>query len=129
MLFVFPAHSGIHIWTVWVTSSFPVFGGVRVSHLFSFFVFFCMVLLCIFTYWISCWDVRYGDQITTIFVLNRHSFVGEVTSYLRDLCLFFESNTYCVMKLVFLLCFASSCVHYVVSFSRLSIVECPFGIL
>jgi len=36
------------------------------------------------------------------------------------------SNTYRVM---FLLCFSSSCVPYVASFSGLSIFDCPFGIL
>jgi len=41
-------------------------------------------------------------------------------SYLRYLCLFAYSGlqTYCV---VFLFCFSSSCVHYVASFSGLSI--------
>ena len=41
-------------------------------------------------------------------------------SYLRYLCVWriVESNTYCVM---FLLCFSSSCVPYIVSFYRLSI--------
>ena len=36
------------------------------------------------------------------------------------------SNTYGV---VFLLCFSSSCVPFVVSFSGLSIFYCPFGVL
>ena len=36
------------------------------------------------------------------------------------------SNTYCVM---FLLCFSSSCVPYVASFSGLSIFDCPSCIL
>jgi hypothetical protein len=36
------------------------------------------------------------------------------------------SNTYCA---VFLICFSSSCVLYVASFSGLSICDCPFGIL
>jgi hypothetical protein len=35
-------------------------------------------------------------------------------------------NTYCV---VFLLCFSSSCVPYVASFSELPIFYCPLGIL
>ena len=36
------------------------------------------------------------------------------------------SNTCCV---VFLLCFSSSCVPYATSFSGLSCLDCPFGIL
>ena len=39
-------------------------------------------------------------------------------------CLHIMSNTYCV---VFLLCFSSSCVPSVASFSGLSIFYCPFG--
>ena len=54
-------------------------------------------------------------------------------SYLR--CLFvLVSNAYCVVVcnaycVVFLLCFSSSWVPYVSSFSELSIVDGPFGIL
>jgi hypothetical protein len=49
-------------------------------------------------------------------------------NYLCYLCFLgiVVSNTSCV---VFLLCFSSSCVPYVVSFSRLSIFDCPFSIL
>ena len=36
------------------------------------------------------------------------------------------SNTYCVIVFV---CFSSFCVHYVASFSGLSICDYPFGIL
>jgi hypothetical protein len=36
------------------------------------------------------------------------------------------SNSYCV---VFFICFSSSCVLYVTSFSGFSICYCPFGIL
>jgi len=48
--------------------------------------------------------------------------------YLRVLRLFgiVVSNTY---FFVILFCFSSSCVPYVVSFSGLSILDCPFGIL
>jgi hypothetical protein len=55
--------------------------------------------------------------------------VGGLMSYLPYLLGFFlcivVSNTYCV---VFLLCFSSSCVHYVASFSGLSIFNYPFVI-
>jgi hypothetical protein len=51
-------------------------------------------------------------------------------SYLRYLCLFAHSGVqqirYCV---VFLFCLFSSCVPYDASFSGLSILYCPFGIL
>jgi len=47
-------------------------------------------------------------------------------SYLCYLCLFSYSG---VQHILFLLCFSSSCVLYVAGFSRLSIFDCPFGIL
>jgi hypothetical protein len=48
--------------------------------------------------------------------------------YFRYFCVCFRivvSNAYCVV----FFCFSSSYVHYVVSFSGLSIFDCPFGIL
>jgi hypothetical protein len=47
-------------------------------------------------------------------------------SYLRYVCLFTYSS---VQHVVFLFCFSSSCVFYVASFSGLSMLDCPFGIL
>ena len=52
-------------------------------------------------------------------------FVGELMSYSRYLCLFAYSG---VQRMVFWGVF-SSCVSYVASFSGLSILYCPFGIL
>jgi hypothetical protein len=43
-------------------SSPPGFSGVRVAHRFSF----CFVLLCVFTFWIMCCDVRYDFGIKTL---------------------------------------------------------------
>jgi len=39
----------------------PVFGGIRVAYLFIF----CVVLLCVFTFWIPCCGVRYDFRIKT----------------------------------------------------------------
>jgi uncharacterized membrane protein len=59
-------------------------------------------------------------------------------SYLLELCLFEHSGVQCIYILyiyiyicvcVFLHCFSSFCVPYVASFSGLSILDCPFGIL
>jgi hypothetical protein len=60
--------------------------------------------------------------------LYRQLFVGGRISYLRDcVCLRkVVSNAYCV---VFLFCFSSSCIPYDASVCRLSIIDCPFGIL
>ena len=51
-------------------------------------------------------------------------FVGGLMSYLRYLCLFAFSGVQYIV-----LCFSSSCVPYVASFSGLSNFDCPFGIL
>jgi hypothetical protein len=39
------------------------FGGVLVAHIFSF----CVVLLCVFTFWVPCCDVRYDFRIKIMF--------------------------------------------------------------
>jgi len=49
--------------------------------------------------------------------------------YLRYLCLFVYSGVQHILCFVFLMFFSSSCVLYVASFSELSILHCPFGIL
>jgi hypothetical protein len=50
---------------------------------------------------------------------------GECIIYVICVCLcIVVSNTYCA-----LFCFPSSCVPYVASFSGLSFLDCPFGIL
>jgi hypothetical protein len=51
-------------------------------------------------------------------------------SFLRYLCLFTHSAVQHILCcVVFLFCFASSCVPCVVGFSGLSISDCPFGVL
>jgi hypothetical protein len=47
-------------------------------------------------------------------------------SYLRYLCLFGYSG---VQHIMLWLCFSSSCVPYIASYSGLSLFDCPFGIL
>jgi uncharacterized membrane protein len=49
-------------------------------------------------------------------------------SYLRYLYLFARGGVQHILCcVVFLVCFSSSCVSYVDSFSGLSIFDCPFG--
>ena len=67
----------------------------------------------------------------TLIISNVNLFIKNVSSmkqtYIIWVCIrIMVSNTYCVVSL---LCFPSSCVPYVASFSGLSIVYCPFGIL
>ena len=92
---------------IWVrTRVHPGFlvGGVRVAN------YFCVVLLCVFTFWVPCCNVRYDFHIETMFSSSlRPVVLGEFMS--------------------FLFCFSSSCVPYVFSFSGLSIFDCTFGIL
>jgi hypothetical protein len=52
-------------------------------------------------------------------------FVGGLASYLRYLCLFAHSG----IQHIFCFLFSSSCLPYAASFSGLSILYCPFGIL
>ena len=95
-------------------------GGVRVAHLFSFF--FCVVLLCVFTFWVLCCDARYNFRINTTYLR-----LFGLVSYLRWLCLLTYSGVQHILYWCFCLC--SSWVPCVVSFSGLSIYDCLFSIL
>ena len=67
---------------------------------------FCVVLLCIFTFWVPYCDVRYDFHIRTIF----GSYLPLVDSWLFYFCVclcIVVSNTYCV---VFLFHLFSSCI-------------------
>ena len=91
------------------------------------FLDFCVVLLCVFMFWVPCYDICYDFHIKTML----DSFLPPVICRrARVLFMLFVfvclSNTYCA---VFLFCFSSSCVPYVASFSRLSVFACLFGIL
>jgi len=43
----------------------PVSWWGRVANFFRFF--FCIVLLCVFTFWVPCCDARYDFHINTMF--------------------------------------------------------------
>jgi hypothetical protein len=74
----------------------------------SAYIVFCAVLLCVFTFWVACCDVRYDFRIKTMFssslppVVCRRTYV-----YLCYLCLFVYSDVqyilYCVL-FFFVLC-------------------------
>ena len=89
--------------------------------------FFGGVLLCVFTFWVPCCDVRYDFRIKTTFGVQFGSSLALVVcSRAQDIiCVCFRfcivvSNTYCLV-----LCF----LRLVVNFSGLSIFNWPFGIL
>ena len=82
------------------------------------------LLLCVFTFWIPYWDVRYDFRIKTMFssslspVVCRRARVLSPVIYVISVCLHIVvSNTYCVV-FVFL---SWSCVSCVASFSALSL--------
>ena len=86
---------------------------------------FCVVLLCIFTFWVPCCDVRYDFRIETMFSSSLPSVVWRRAHVLFTLFVF------ACVKLCF--CFVCprlfSCAHVVASFSGLSIFDWPFSIL
>ena len=104
--------------STWVHPRF--FGGVHVSHL----IRFCVVLLCVFAFWVSCCDVRYDFRIKTMFGSSLPPVVCR-----REHVLFVFDGYSAVQHIMCCFCFYSSCVPYAASFSGLSFFDCPFGIL
>jgi hypothetical protein len=92
------------------------------------FTSFWVVILCVFTFWVQCFDVRCNFRMKTMFALSLPPVVCRRIHVLFTLfcvCLHIEvSNTYCV---VFLLWLFSSGILYIASFSGLSIFYCHFG--
>jgi hypothetical protein len=86
-------------------------------------------LLSIFLSWVPCWDVRYVYLMWTMFDSSLPPVVcgcAHVYYVIYGWLCIVVFNTYFV---VFLFCFSTTCVPYVASFSGLSIVYCPFGVL
>ena len=102
--------------------------GFFVGSVLLIFLVFCVVLLCVFTFWVPCCDVRFRIKNYVRFVFTSSClYDGSCLIYVLCVCLrIVVSNTYC---LVFLFWFSSSCVPYVVSFSGLSFFDCHLGIL
>ena len=86
----------------------------------------CVVLLCVFTFWVPCCDVRYDIRIKTMIGTFLLSVVcRRVLIYIICVCL-------CIVVTlcgVFLIWFSSCSVPCVASFSGLSIFECSLCIL
>ena len=92
-------------------------------------IFFCVVLLCVVTYWVPCCDVCYNFRIKMMFGSSLPPVVCRSAHVLFILFVFVcvqKCPTHCV---VFFVCFSLSCVPYAASFSVLSIFDCPFGIV
>ena len=130
MLFVFVAYSGVqHVWLyIWVTgwvsykrqelltlraylSSPPVFWwGPCCS---SFEGFFCVVILCVFTFCVPCCDVRYDFRIKTMFGSSLPPIVCRwFMSYWRYLCLFAYSGVQHILRCVFIFVFCTLCCQF-----------------
>ena len=139
VLFVFVAYSGVHILT-WNMSNMAetAYSSEHLSSLpFIFFggsvllicLVFRVILLCAFTFWVACLDVRYDFRIKQWSVrLHLQLFVGWLWSYLRYLYLLADSNVRYIWCCVYALFLFVLCT-YVAGFSGLSIFDCPFGIL
>jgi hypothetical protein len=107
-------------------SSPPVFYGVRVAHLFSFL---CCHIMCLYILSSVLWYPLRFPHINDVRFVIISGCLYECACLICVVCVCWRmmvSVTYCA---VFLFYFSSSCVPYVTSFSGLSIVDCPFGIL
>jgi len=105
---------------IWNIVTLQVSCGIHVADLFSFLC--CPIMcLCVLCSVLIC-PLRFPHKNDVQFV-----FTSSCLIYVICVCLgIVASNTYCV---VFLFCFSSSFVHYVSSFSGVSIIDCPFSIL
>jgi len=90
------------------------------------FLVFCVVLICVFTFWVPCCDVCYDFRIKTMFGSSLPPVVcwgGWVSCLIYVICVclcIVVSNTCCVVFLSFFL--SSSCAAI---FSGLSIFDDP----
>ena len=98
--------------------SSPVFFccAVRVFHLFSC-VFWCAVLLCVFTFWVRYCDVLYDVRIKTIFGSFLSPDVCRKAHVIYSLCVFIADR--CVQHIL--------CCVFVFAYTMLPVsLDCPF---
>ena len=83
-------------------SSPPVF---LVRSVLLIFLVFCIVLLCVFTFWVSCCDVHYDIHINTVFGSSLPLVVYRMAHVLYVCLCIVVSNTYSVvfLRLVYLM--------------------------
>jgi hypothetical protein len=100
------------------------------SVLFIFLVFSCCPIMCTYVLSSVSWcPSQFTHQNRCSVRLYLKLFVGERMSYLRYLCLFVYSGVHTHIMSCLLFCFSSYCATWDASFSGLSILDCPFGIL
>ena len=95
--------------------------GVRVALRLSFFQ---IVLSCVFTFGVPYCDVPYDFHIKPMFGSSLPPVVYRRVHVLFRLFVL-ACAQWCPSHIVFLFCFSSSSVHYVVSFSGLSLLVAP----
>ena len=84
--------------------------GVMVVSALLIFLALCVVLLCVFAFWISCCDIRYDFRINQCSVcLFFQLFVGGSMPFLRCLCLYAVSGVLIFLCYVFALFFIVLC--------------------
>ena len=66
--------------------------------------FFCVVLLCVFTFWVPCWDVYYDFRIKTMFGSSLPPVVFRRVHVLFTLFVFVFAQ-WCPMHIVLRFCF------------------------
>ena len=75
------------------------------------FLVFCVVPLCVFTFWVPCCDIRYDLHIKRCSVrIYLQLFVRGLMSYLHYLCLIARSVVQHMLYCVFVLIFIALCV-------------------
>ena len=87
----------------------------------SSFIVFCVVLLCVFRFWVPCCDVRYNFHIKTMF----GSSLPPVVCSKAHVLFVFVYIYWCPTQVVLCFCFSSSCVPYPMLPVSL---DCPFFI-
>ena len=110
-------------------TTFPPLFFLVESVLIIFLVLLCCSIMCLCVLSFALWSplrFPHNNDVQFVFTSNCLS-EGSCHIYVICVCLrIVVSNTYCVVCLV---CFSSSCVHYVASVFGLSIFDCPFRIL
>jgi len=103
------------LWVTWHLSSPSEFWwGPCFS---SFFLVFCVVILCVFTLWVSCWLLFRIKRCSVRLCLQL--FVGGLMSYLRCFCLCAHSGVQNILR----------CVFHRIACSMLPVsLDCPFFI-
>jgi hypothetical protein len=86
---------------------------------------FCAVLLCVYTFWVTCCDARYHFSLKTMFSSSLPPVVCRREHVLFALFVF-VCVWLCPTHIV--LFFSSSCVPHVARFSGLSFFDFPFAI-